>query len=466
MSFVNIDLPTDSGTYADLATDGLAASFAARGITGWTPGDANFEIINIGAISLIAADLGAGAAELPPAALRALGTRLFRLQYQTGASAMVYTTWTMVDTAGYIVPAGTQVTIGGFGFQVVADVTVAPGSNTAMVLLVAADVGPDYNALTGPVATVDSLDYVLGDPTIIGSTSGGADPEDDDAYQNRLVGELALQAPRPITASDFATFTLSVPSDVLPSGVVVGRATAVDGYNAAGATFTGTTTSGSASMTSVSSFTNIAVGSAITGTNLPAFTTVISVNTGASTLVMSNRASGAGTASTITVGTLNNARYVTVFPTDFSGNALSGTAMTAIQTWLAGYRELNFQVQVQSPIYTTIFVTYRAQVLPFYDTAQMQGSINAAIASYLSPATWGSSNGGVWLNSQAGFSIVRYNKLMGVIESVKGVDYVYPGSTGLAIGTSASPTGTSDITMGGPAPLATAGTITATVVGA
>ena len=75
----------------------------------------------------------------------------------------------------------------------------------------------------------------------------------------------------------------------------------------ASTTFTGNRTSGSPTLTSISSFTNIQPGQPITGTGIPGSTYIVSFNTGASTLLMSNNASsGSSTSTTVTPSTLTS----------------------------------------------------------------------------------------------------------------------------------------------------------------
>jgi hypothetical protein len=70
---------------------------------------------------------------------------------------------------------------------------------------------------------------------------------------------------------------------------------------AAPANFTGNRTSGSPTLTGVSSFTGLQVGQAISGTGIPAATYILSLNSGASTLTMSaNATSGTSTSTTVT----------------------------------------------------------------------------------------------------------------------------------------------------------------------
>lgn len=467
--FVTIEIDADPTSMVDTGIDRLSDQLAAAGFEGWLPNNANLEIIALNAVAQMAADTANVAATAVPAIFRTYGTKLLGVDYGQGASATVVTTWALADTVGHTIPGGIAVTIADLVFYVESDVIVLPGASTATVLLVAADAGTLYNGLASPIVPVDQIDWVTS-IVATGSSSGGADAEDDDAYQNRLTTELALQAPRPITASDFAAMAMAVPSTIVPSGVVVGRATAIDGYDPSAHTFTGNTTNANATVASVSSFTGVTVGSMLSGTGIQAGTTVLSINTGASTLVMSKTATATGTGVSITAtGSYGNSRTVTTFVTDPTGVALSSPTMTAIANWLASYREVNFLSYVVAPTYTTVYVTFKVKVLPGYDSAATVAAAQSAVLAYLNPQTWGgasASNGGnQWLNSAQGFNVVRYNKLLGIIEQVPGVDYVPSGSTGLAIGTAPSPSGTADLTLSGPAPLPQSDTTTPTVIG-
>lgn len=468
MDFIDVVIDSDPTTLVDDAVANLTTTLQTNGFPGYQPADGDLEILLLNEIAQMVADWAISSGQVPAAIFRAFGTVLLGIPYTQGSAATVSSTWTLADTLGHTIPAGTFVTVTGLAFYVQTDVVVAPASSTATVTLVANETGSAYNALTGPIATVDQIDWVLS-IVIIGTTSGGADAEDDTDYQNGLANELALQAPRPITASDYAGMVLS-PSATTATGVTVGRATAIDGFDPSVHTFTGTIANASTTMTAVSSFTGVTAGSILTASGIPANTTVVSINVGASTLVMSAAATAPHTAqSTTATGSYSNERTVTVFVTDTSGNAISGPNMTLLQTWLGTFREINFVVYVVAPTITTVYVTAEIHVLPSWDSAAVDTDVTAAITTYLNPSSWGSlalrgTGSSTWLNSTVGFNIVRYNKLLGIIEGVAGVDYVPTGSAGLAIGFSASPSGVVDLTLPGPAPLATSDSTTPTVI--
>lgn len=472
--FVDLNAQIDPQAIGDGAVDQLRATFAANGYPDWTANDAALEIILIYVLALWAADTAQLSAQARLAIFRAFGTKLMNLPYLGGASATAQSTWQLVDTLGHTIPGGTYLTVADHGFYVLVDVAVPAGSGAATgVSIVAVENGTDYNGLTGPVQLVEQIDWVAPNGiTLAAATSGGADAETDDAYTTRLGGQLALQAPRPITASDYATMALSVPSTLVSAGVVVGRATALDGYDPTAHTFTGTIATGSPNVTGMSSTVGVTAGSQLSGTGIPAGVTFVSVNAAAASGVMSANATTTATETITATGSYSNTRTVTTFVTDPLGNALPSDAMTAIQNWLATFREINFVPYVKAPSYNTIYVTAQIHALPGYDPTALVASVQQALLNYLSPAQWGnplyatspSGSASQWLNSGQGFATIRYNKILNVIESVLGVDYVPGGSAGLAIGFAPSPSGTSDLTMSGPAPLPKADVTTPTVV--
>jgi hypothetical protein len=100
------------------------------------------------------------------------------------------------------------------------------------------------------------------------------------------------------TATPGATFTLTqTPVNARSDNTIASTSSTT--------TFTGTPTNGSATLTSISSFTNLVVGAPLSGTGIAAGTTILSLNTGASTITMSNQAgsTGSGSPQTITCTT-------------------------------------------------------------------------------------------------------------------------------------------------------------------
>lgn len=162
--------------------------------------------------------------------------------------------------------------------------------------------------------------------------------------------------------------------------------------------------------------------------------------------------------------TFTNARTVAVAAIDEQGNPVDSTHKAAIQADLQARREVNFIVNVVDPTVNAIDVTYKVQTLPGFDPTSVVASINAALASYLSPAIWGSEGQGsnLWVNK----TIIRYLEVAQVINEVPGVDYIT--TTGvnydLTIAIHGNTLARQDITMTGVAPLPQTNTLTGTAI--
>jgi hypothetical protein len=216
--FIDVGVATDAQDLLGDAIDALAAD-------GWAPHDGDPEVVLLETIAPMAQNAAAVAAQVPPSIFRKFGTDLVNVPYKDGAPAETTSTWTLSDTDGHTIPAGTYVQVGDFYFATTADAVVAPGNDTVTaVALRALEDGSAANGQSGTGALVNSLAWVSS-VTLEAPTAGGADAEDDPTYQNRLRSELTLIGPRPITAQDFADFAPNTPD------VVVGRSTAFDGYD-------------------------------------------------------------------------------------------------------------------------------------------------------------------------------------------------------------------------------------------
>lgn len=241
--------------------------FIAAQLPGFVPRDGHLEVLLLQTFAAMCAQTAQVAAQVPLAIFNYLGTKLLNLPVQAGAAATAPSTWVMVDTAGYTIPAGTVVGFQPTGdqlilFTVQSAVTVAPGaSSTAAggVTLVAQTVGVAGNGMAaGPVTLVDSLAFVS-TITSTAVSAGGVDPETQTAYLNRLSAQLQLLTPRPILPKDYAALA--------PQTLGVGRALAIDGLNPGRTVTDAATTQGSTTLTSTSgAFTNDDVGRTVTST--------------------------------------------------------------------------------------------------------------------------------------------------------------------------------------------------------
>lgn len=227
-----IDVPIE--TNPDTLTAAALAELMAA-IPGWVPREGHLEVALIEVLGRMTAEAADVASRVPRSIFRFFGG-LVALPAIGPTSATVASTWTMADTQGYTIPAGTVVAFRTAGdvlvpFRTAAAATVSPGSATTLagsVLLTATVLGSASNDLTGAMVLVDSLAFVAAVSATTVS-SGGVDGETDDEYLDRLSQELELLAPRPILANDFAVLARRVAG--------VHRALALDGYDPATATF-------------------------------------------------------------------------------------------------------------------------------------------------------------------------------------------------------------------------------------
>jgi hypothetical protein len=383
--YIDVPIATDPQDILD-----EVYTFLQSQIPGWTPAAGNLDVWLAMALSSAAAETRDVASAVPTSIFRYFGSTIIGLQPIDATPSTTTTNWTLQDSAGYTIPAGTQVAIAASGnvlipFITLADVVVPSGSTTASGITIqsvnfgAATAG--LGSVGGSVVLLDPLSFVTA-ITQVAVTTGGVDAEADSDYLNRLSAYLQLLTPRPILPNDFATLArTNVPG--------VFRAVGIDGYDA-------------------------------------------------------------------TSNTYNNARTVSVAAIDQNGNPVSSTVKNQILTLLNTTREVNFVVYVIDPTINLIDVTYTAKGLVGFDPTALLGSINAAIAAYLNPATWGTTTDAtVWLQQ----TVVRYNKMIQTIENVPGVDYLVSMTMGIHGGSM----GSVDITLTGVAPLANDNTLTGTI---
>jgi hypothetical protein len=233
LRYITLQLNTDAEDLMEEAFDFLRAR-----IPGWEPSDAQLDVWLIQAMSSAAAELRDVASAVPDTIYRYLGI-LAGIPPLDETSATGYTTWTVVDTTGHTIPAGTQVGLRDPGgnlieFTTMNTVVIPPGSATSGIgeIVISATLpgstGSGLGSVGAEVELVDVLDYVSA-VHITDQTTGGQDAEADSDYLDRLSSELALLAPRPILPSEFAVFARQV------AGVF--RAVGIDGYNPADGTF-------------------------------------------------------------------------------------------------------------------------------------------------------------------------------------------------------------------------------------
>lgn len=193
-SYITLPIETDDTTLSIQMMQHLMTAYP-----GWIPREGNLEVWLIEIFARIEAETRDVASAVPAEIFRYFGKSVMNIPAIDGAPAMAQSTWTMRDNGGYTIPAGTVVVYQPTGdqqtyFRTLSEVVVAPGLTSTTegeVTLVAIDVGNSGNGLAAQqVNLVDALAFVA---SIVSTTttSGGVDPETDDAYLNRLRGELS-----------------------------------------------------------------------------------------------------------------------------------------------------------------------------------------------------------------------------------------------------------------------------------
>lgn len=213
--FVSVPIKTDGQTLADDAVERLRDQWP-----GWEPNDGDLEVVQIEALAPMAQNAAEAASTMFPAAFRQFGTTLYGVPYESGAPASALSTFMFADTDGHTIPAGTEIDVDGFAFATDTDVVVPALADTAAgVPITATANGAAQNGLTGAVVTLISALAFVETVTLDAPSGGGADPEDDVAYQNRLASELQLRAKTLVTTRDFEIEAMADPG--------VGRAVAI-----------------------------------------------------------------------------------------------------------------------------------------------------------------------------------------------------------------------------------------------
>lgn len=470
--YIDLGIVTDADSLADEATQYLADN-----IDGWEPNEGNLEVRLISAISQMAAAIADAAGNVPLDIFINYGQQFFGIAMNTGSYAQATVEFTAQDANGYTIDSGTDLTIGGLGFQTTADIDILAGVTTATATVQAVDVGSAYNGMASnpQVESAQAALFVTG-VTVTEPSAGGSDPETATDYANRLATYLLLQTPRPVTASGFAIFALTadIPVDPPVSGsyIGVGRATAQNAFNpTATQAFTGTLASGTNQITSASTTTNMGIGTAISGTGIPSGTYVLGIS--GSTITISNEATASGSESLTATGLFNQASWITLIVTDESGDAFTTDELAQIETYIGGgtsaagvyydgFVMAMTNLAVLNATYNDITIGYTAYITPGEDPTATQAAIQAQLQAQLNPLTWGapttgdpSSSGTSGLNWQ-NYNTLRLNKVIRWIEDVQGVDYCPIGSVTIN-GQNA------DLVMDGLAPLPQLTTVTGTV---
>jgi uncharacterized phage protein gp47/JayE len=197
---------------------------------GWEPNPANTEVVMIRSLVYVLFSPLAGlASEGADEILTRFGEEIANVQPHTSTPASGSMAFTVQDDAGYTIPAGTQIDLNRtgnelIGFRTVLEAVVPVGDTEIHgVEIEAIEPGTEGNGLDGEASLVDALFFITA-VELEGTTEGGEDAEEPEAYLGRLAETMQTFADRPIIARDVAILARSVAG--------VGRATVLDNYNA------------------------------------------------------------------------------------------------------------------------------------------------------------------------------------------------------------------------------------------
>jgi uncharacterized phage protein gp47/JayE len=354
-TYITVPFDTDPETLID-----EAIAFIQDRVDGWQPADGNLDYWLIQIMSSEAAELMDVASTVPDSIFRVFGSQLMGINPVEESHATAYTTWTVVDNQGYVIPNGTQVGIRSITselmpFLTFTDVIIPPGNTTTAVgevLIEAIEAGEASSGLGGIDVSIELLDPLafVTDVSLTDVTSGGVDAEDDSTYLDRLTAKLTTMAPRPILPNDFSVLAREVPG--------IFRAVTIDGYNPAGA------------------------------------------------------------------GTFNNERMVTVAAQDEAGANIPTTTKTDLANYLDGLREINFVVNVMDPKRTNVTVTYDLSVLQQFDPAAVLAGTQQSVTDFLSPVFWGAEPALGDPLRWDDTTTLRINELIATLDRTEGVRYV------------------------------------------
>lgn len=448
MSMGYIGVPTT--TDPDVLTT-AAETYLMENIPGWVPNDNNLEIWLIVALAQMLATSRDVASIVPDMIFEYYGTTIANLPPITASPSQVQATITVQDAAGYDIPAGTQFGFQATGstlvvFQTLNDTTILPGYETATnVILMAVVAGSASNDLTGAMTIIDPLVFITSCEATT-TSEGGVDAEVASTYLSRLTADLQLLAPRPILPNDFAVLATSI------AGVY--RALGIDGYNSSREFTDGVTNTDNTLHSATAAFTTADVGRGVSGSGIFAGST-IATYVGPEDVTLSHVTTATATGVSITLAAMTGQeRTVGVSAIDVNGNVVNSTIQSEVIAYLEALREANFVVTFVDPTVTTVNIVYEIHCTTGANQSTVIASVTAALQAYITQATWG--GGG---NTPPSWSqdagTVRYLQVAAVIEAVSGVDYLAT----LTLNGSAA-----DVSIGGVAPLANAGTISGSAV--
>jgi hypothetical protein len=403
--FIQLELIADPDQLSE-----NALQYLEDNVEGYVARPAAVETVLLEAAAFMSAEIVDQASEVDPAVFAYYGESLVGVPRNDATPATGIATFEVdASEIPVFVPAGTLLSVPSptgslVVFETREDFTMPPEGGQFDSAILAQDPGEVGNGAFGDAELIELISGVSS-VTVSSATTGGVEEEDADAYLDRLTTALTLLSPRPILPEDFAKLTQQDPR--------VGRAMAIDLFQPP------------ASLGGVKSA-DATWGAEPNGaTNIP--------------------------------------RAVTVVVTALDGTALDPDTMQDLVDDLDARRELNFLVYVIPPNISANAIDVRFSLKPStgYDFDTARDGADAALREWLNPATWGSAEPQARADSWTIDRTVRFTEVIDYANRGDGVWWV----TGVQTKFSTQDDthwGTSDLTLVGPAPLASAGTITIT----
>jgi hypothetical protein len=461
----------------------------------WQPSEGQLDVIIARYFAMQAAFTADMATRVQRAIFRYFGSSLAGIPPLAGSQSTAIVHFVIFDVnvppVDHFLPLGTLVALtndngDSIAFSLTIDLVAPAGTTESEIEVRALDLGEDGNGITGTVEMIEQVDWIQ-TAWVVGYSANGSDPEDDDVYIQRLSDNLALMAPRPILADDFAVFAQNIPG--------VWRASVLDNFrpgtqevqtitsNYTGGTWTANfngliTAPIPAKATAANvrdamallanfdiedgDFAGGPLGTApITITykgkyvymDVPMLTAVTSGLTGGSSFTIVETKKG-------TAYALDMENAIAISAIDESGNPLSAEVKAELIAYLQSTRAQNFVITYVDPAYHTVDVTYTAHALRYQDPNSVETAINGSLAYYLDPSQWGmypnQAQSRIW-NLQP---MVRYLELTTIIENTTGVDY----TSSLTFALDGGAMNSSDKSFTGPFSLTRPGNFNGTIV--
>jgi uncharacterized phage protein gp47/JayE len=206
-AFVTLPMTVTAADLADIAIAYLQTQWP-----GWMPNDADLEVVQIEALALLAENACQIAAEMPPAALIAFGTKLLNQPYGAGNPATTTVTFTVADNAGYTIPGGVQVDIDGYAFQTTADLVIPAGQTTGQEVVSSTILTASANGLGAAITPISTPAWVTNLAITGGLTVGGDDPQSDQDYLNQISRDRQLTSKALVSLIDYEYMALDQPN--------------------------------------------------------------------------------------------------------------------------------------------------------------------------------------------------------------------------------------------------------------